>query len=118
MSENRYLTPEIKAAILKDNEKLSGSMTARAETLTKIHKYSVVTLRNVIRHTVKVNVPLTQQQREQVKVLYNLESGSVRQHKYKSVADKTGVSLATVRLIIKAQEREETKYFNPREAQF
>lgn len=118
MSENRRLTPEIKAAILKDNEKLSGSMTARAESLTKIYKYSVVTLRNVIRHTVKVRAELTQQQREQIKILFSLESGSVQQHKYKSVADKMGVSLSIVRLIIKAQEREETKYFNPREAQF
>lgn len=110
MSVNRYLTPEIKAAILKDNESLTGSMWARSHQLAKTHKYSVHTLMSVIKPTMdKIKRNITEDEKQQIRVLYSLEKGNVEQHKFKRIGEQFGFSAQSIRNVIKAKKE---VYFN------
>lgn len=99
-----HLTPEIKAEIRKENQKLSGSKNSRAIKLTKLFPYARITISKIIEvdtPTTRSTVPFAPGEREQIIRSYNEAVETIHSRKLQEVATNHQRSTNAIRRIIK-----------------
>lgn len=112
---------ELKLQIIEEAKLLTGTMTARSTVLNKKYKLSARYIRGIIRDELgRVKKMANDADKARVKVLFDQDAGENETQKCKSVSAQTGFSVATIRLIVRAKEKENTKikYFDPKMEMF
>lgn len=120
MGTSRYMSPETRTQILKDNESLTGSMRSRAEKLGEKYGYTAHSISLVIKPTMdRIQTPMTEEVKEHIRVLYSEAEGKNDTAKFKSIAEQVGYSWHSVRVLIKEQApSEKESFFNPKMEMF
>lgn len=110
------VTEEARAEIIHESSKLTTGLTARAKSLAEQFPYSWYTIRLILKkadNTIPVKKPVTEEQKQQMRVLYSLSEGKLNSDKIRDVMSKTGWCHRTVRLAMKESEPAKERMYSP-----